>query len=90
MKHIAFLLQPSQGNRKKWTQPLQKKRDLVEVLLAARKRFEKVQGRTLTEDELTQLIEAVKTCRFDGNHVLPGLGQEPLSFAKESMASSKD
>ena len=89
MKHVAFLLAPSQGNRKKWTQPLQKKRDFVEVLLAARKRFEEVQGRSLSEDELQQLVEAVKNCRFEGNHVLPGLGQQPLSFPKE-LSSSKD
>lgn len=83
MKHVAFLLQPSQGNRKKWTQPLQKKIDLVQVLLAARKRFEKVQGRALTEEELAQVVEAVKQCRIVGNHVLPGVGQSPLSFPKE-------
>ena len=83
MKHVAFLLQPSQGNRKKWTQPLQKKVDLVEVLLAARKRFEKVQGRELSEEELSQVVEAVKQCRIVGNKVLAGAGQAPLSFPKE-------
>ncbi len=81
-RHIADLLQPSQGNRAKWGQPAVKKRDLVEVVMAARRRFQQVQGRELTKEEVDQLVQVVKTCRFVGNRVLPALGTKPLSFAK--------
>jgi ribosomal protein L35 len=80
-RHIVDLLQPSQGNRAKWGQPAVKKRDLVEVVMAARRRFLQVQGRELTKEEVDKLIEVVKKCRFVGNHVLPAVGTAPLSFA---------
>lgn len=87
--HIADLLQPSQGNRAKWGQPVTKRRDLVEVLMAARQRFRQVKGRDLTAEELDKLVSVVKTCRFvQGNRVVPGRGVEPLSFG-DSAASSK-
>ncbi len=80
--HIADLLQPSQGNRAKWGQPAVKKHDLVEVVMAARRRFKLVQGRELREDEIAKLVEVVKTCRFVGNRVIPAEGTAPLSFSK--------
>jgi hypothetical protein len=87
--HIADLLQPSQGNRAKWGQQVKKKRDLVEVLVAARQRFRQVKGRELTAEELGKLVGAVKTCRFVlGNRVVPGLGMKTLSFG-DSLADAK-
>merc|ERR1711991_58337 len=83
MAHLPELLQPMGVNRKKWTQARVKKHDLVEVLMAARKRFQQVQGRPLTADEVAQVAEAVKKSRIVGNRVLPGVGQAPLSFAKD-------
>ncbi len=80
--HIADLLQPSQGNRAKWGQPVVKKHDLVEVVMAARRRFKQVQGRELRDDEIAKLVEVVKTCRFVGNRVIPAEGTAPLSFSK--------
>lgn len=71
-KHLAHLLLPSFGCRSKWTQAKPRKRDLVDVLVAAKKRFAQVKGRELTREELVQVATAIKSARIVGNHVLPG------------------
>ncbi len=71
-KHLAHLLLPSFGCRSKWTQAKPRKRDLVDVLMAAKKRFKQVRGRDLTKDELVKVATAIKSARIEGNRVLPG------------------
>lgn len=60
------------GSKSKWGQEKPAKPDLVDVLIAAQKRFKKVKGRDLTKEELPQVVAAIKAARIVGNRVYPG------------------